>query len=105
MHLQHFPHVGVNRAAETANTDTDAAHETNLRLIIMAYVNSTRIAHNGFADRLNAVVASVKTAMQRRRIYAQTVRELNNLTTRELADLGIAASQINAIAKEAAYGN
>lgn len=70
----------------------------------MAYVNSTRIAHTGFADRLNAVVANVKTGLQRRRVYAQTVRELNSLTTRELADLGLNASMITAIAKEAAYG-
>lgn len=104
MHLQHFPHVGGNSETETANTDAETANETNLRLIIMAYVNSTRIAHNGFADRLNAVVAFAKTALQRRRVYAQTVRELNSLTGRELADLGISASQITSIAKEAAYG-
>ena len=70
----------------------------------MAYVNSTRIAHNGFADRLNTLVASMKTALQRRRVYAQTVRELNGLSERELADLGIHAAMITAIAKEAAYG-
>lgn len=104
MQVQHFPHVCPNSETETANADAETAYETNLRLNIMAYVNSTRIAHNGFADRLSAVVASVKTALHRRRVFAETVRELNGLSTRDLADLGITASMITSIAKEAAYG-
>ncbi|MGB8811553.1 MAG: DUF1127 domain-containing protein [Paracoccaceae bacterium] len=75
-----------------------------MRLKIMAYVNSTRIAHNGFADRISALVASMKTALQRRRVYNQTVRELSALTARELNDLGIARSMVTTIAMEAAYG-
>lgn len=70
----------------------------------MAYVNSTRIAHNGFADRISALVAAMKAALQRRRVYKQTVRELSALTARELADLGIARSMVTTIAMEAAYG-
>ncbi|MGP3695652.1 DUF1127 domain-containing protein [Rhodobacter sp. NSM] len=70
----------------------------------MAYANTTRIGHHGLGDRIAAVVASVKHALAQRRIYRQTVRELNSLTTRELADLGIHRSMITRIATEAAYG-
>ncbi|AXQ92899.1 DUF1127 domain-containing protein [Cereibacter azotoformans] len=71
----------------------------------MAYANTTRIGHHGLGDRVSALVASVKLALARRRIYRQTVRELNGLTTRELADLGIHRSMITRVAMEAAYGN
>ena len=70
----------------------------------MAYVNSTRTANNGIADRFAAIVKSVKDAVQRRRVYNQTARELNGLSERELSDLGIHRSLITAIATEAAYG-
>ena len=70
----------------------------------MAYVNTTRAANGSIADRLTAVVKSVKTAIARRRMYNQTYRELNELTERELNDLGIHRTMIARIATEAAYG-
>ncbi len=70
----------------------------------MAYVNSTRAASNGLGDRFGTLVKSVKSAIARRAVYAQTLRELNGLTNRELADLGIARANIAVIAREAAYG-
>ncbi|HBD91870.1 MAG TPA: hypothetical protein DC061_15545 [Gemmobacter sp.] len=47
---------------------------------------------------------AVKTVLVRRAIFKQTVRELNKLSTRELADLGIHRSMIHRLAQEAAYG-
>ncbi len=70
----------------------------------MAYVNSTRVAPNGLADRVAALVKSAKTALNKRRVYAQTVRELNALSDRELLDLGLHKSMIVDVAHEAAYG-
>lgn len=70
----------------------------------MAYVNTTRIARKGFADRLAFVKDTVLTAIARRRTYLRTVAELNGLTDRELADLGISRLGISEIAHEAAYG-
>lgn len=70
----------------------------------MAYVNSTRSATISFSDRLGNIAKSVKLALRRRRLFNQTVRELNTLSNRELADLGIHASMIRQIATEAAYG-
>lgn len=70
----------------------------------MAYVNATRSATAGLADRISALVVDLKEGLRRRRIYKQTVRELNSLSSRELADLGIHRAMITRIALEAAYG-
>ena len=70
----------------------------------MAYVNTTRIARKGFADRLAYVKDLVLTAISQRSVYTRTVAELNSLTDRELADLGISRLGIAEIAREAAYG-
>ncbi|NHB77129.1 DUF1127 domain-containing protein [Rhodobacter calidifons] len=70
----------------------------------MAYANTTSIARKGIADRLADLKDAVLTAIAQRRVYARTVAELNALTDRELADLGISRLRIAEIAREAAYG-
>lgn len=70
----------------------------------MAYVNSTRSAQSVLVDRIGSVVTNLGAALQRRRVYNQTLTELRSLNDRELADLGIARSMITEIAHEAAYG-
>lgn len=70
----------------------------------MAYVNSSALARKGFADRLAVLRDAVLTAIAQRRTYQRTVAELNALTDRELADLGISRISIPEIAREAAYG-
>ena len=70
----------------------------------MAYVSTTRLVTNGFVDRFASLVNSIKMFAQRRAIFDQTVRELDALTNRELADLGIARLNIRDVAREAAYG-
>lgn len=69
----------------------------------MAYLNQTQGAHHGFSAGIADFVAHVRETMARRRIYRQTVAELNQLTDRELADLQINRSSIQAVAREAAY--
>ncbi|MGL5008291.1 MAG: DUF1127 domain-containing protein [Paracoccaceae bacterium] len=71
----------------------------------MAYVNNSRTVSAGFADRLAAMVATFKAHRAQRAVYLQTVNELNQLTDRELADLGIARIAIQDVARAAAYGN
>jgi uncharacterized protein YjiS (DUF1127 family) len=71
----------------------------------MAYANVSRAGSAGIADRVSGIVKSVKGGLARRRKYAQTYRELDALTERELSDLGIHRSMIARIAREAAYGN
>ncbi|WP_374641776.1 DUF1127 domain-containing protein [Tabrizicola sp.] len=70
----------------------------------MAYVNSTRVAQKGLLDRLADLKDRVLAAIQARRLYAQTVAELNALSDRELADLGISRLGIVEVAREAAFG-
>jgi len=69
----------------------------------MAYVNS-RSASLSFSDRFVALVKAGKDALERRRIYNETLAELRNLSDRDLNDLGLVRSNISAVAREAAYG-
>ncbi len=70
----------------------------------MAYVNSTRVAQKGLLDRLADLKDNVLAAIRTRRLYAQTVAELNALSDRDLADLGISRLGIVEVAREAAFG-
>jgi len=70
----------------------------------MAYVNSTRAVSATASDRVSGIFAAISAMLARRRVYDRTVRELRQLTDRELSDLGIARSLIGEIAREAAYG-
>lgn len=70
----------------------------------MAYVNNTRVAQKGLLERLAEIKDSVLAAIQARRLYAQTVAELNALSDRDLADLGISRLGIAEVAREAAFG-
>lgn len=70
----------------------------------MAYANSTRALGVSLSDRLAATLTVLRAAVQRRRVYAQTLRELKALSDRDLADLGIHRSMIRTVAREAAYG-
>lgn len=69
----------------------------------MAYISSQR-THGNAADLLAKVVATVKEALQRRAVYARTLRELQSLNERELNDLGMSRASVRSIAFEAAYG-
>ena len=70
----------------------------------MAYVNTSRAATFSPADRFSGLLAQVKASFARRAVYMQTVRELDALTDRELADLGISRLDVPTLAREAAYG-
>ena len=70
----------------------------------MAYVNTSRAASLSLADRFPGFIANLKATFARRAVYMQTVRELDALTDRELADLGISRLEVPALAREAAYG-
>ena len=69
----------------------------------MAYVNSSRQATVSFGDRIVALVKVTGQSMQRRRVYLQTLHELNGLSDRELTDLGLLRVDLAAVAREAAY--
>ena len=67
----------------------------------MAYAATN--ANDGIVARLNVIVANIADRIARRRIYNNTLRELSQLSGRELADLGLHRSQLKRIAFEAAY--
>lgn len=74
----------------------------------MAYANDIRnasgVSQAGFVERLVNGVKSFFDGGAQRRVYRQTVRELNALSARDLTDLGIHRSMIEKLAYEAAYG-
>ena len=57
------------------------------------------------ADRMAARIAVWKEQMEQRAQYRATVRELNDLSDRELNDLGLGRSSIRFVARMAVYGN
>lgn len=57
-----------------------------------------------FVERLSTAVQRYRENRARRAMYRQTIRELGNLTDRDLDDLGIHRSMIRSIATEAAFG-
>ena len=54
---------------------------------------------------LAGLFSGLRDHLARRAVYRQTVRELNDLTARELADLGMSRSMIRSVAYEAAWGS
>ncbi len=70
----------------------------------MAYVNSSREGAAGPVQRAGKFVAGLRLSLTRRRVFRQTIRELQALSNRELSDLGIDRSMITRVSSEAAYG-
>ena len=70
----------------------------------MAYeTSSISGVGTGLMDRLNALIADYRAKAARRKIYRDTLRELNSLGDRELNDLGLNKSEIRRVAYQAAY--
>lgn len=70
----------------------------------MAYAHSHSTAHGaGFAARISRMIGGLKDTARRSALYRQTRRELDGLSDRDLADLGIQRSMIVTVAREAAY--
>ncbi|WP_300518104.1 DUF1127 domain-containing protein [Aliiroseovarius sp.] len=70
----------------------------------MAYATEYNTSETRVADRLTALWKQLQAARAQRRLFTGTVRERNQLSGRELADLGITRSEIRHIAWHAAYG-
>jgi len=68
----------------------------------MAHAATNQIANTGFG--FGGIVNAIKSGLQRRALFRQTVSELNALSSRELDDLGLSRSAIRGAAHEAAYG-
>lgn len=70
----------------------------------MTMMNHTATSEAGVLGRLRGLWDAMGEARARRRVYNETLRELSNLSSRDLEDLGISRGMISRIAYEAAYG-
>lgn len=71
----------------------------------MAFITETRTHGITLVQRFTVLLENVAAARAQRKVYTTTVDELDNLSNRELADLGLTRASIKSIAYEAAYGN
>ncbi|MGR3760710.1 DUF1127 domain-containing protein [Roseobacteraceae bacterium NS-SX3] len=71
----------------------------------MAHVISTPNTGVSLAARIRRFAEGVKTAWDMRAEYKRTFNELNALTNRELADIGVRRCDIADIARIHVYGN
>lgn len=70
----------------------------------MAYASQTRLLNTSLFGRLANLRTNLVDRWQRYSVYRTTRNELDALSERELADLGIARGSIHEIATFAAYG-
>ncbi|MEX5598149.1 DUF1127 domain-containing protein [Pseudophaeobacter sp. C1-32P7] len=70
----------------------------------MAYTTSATQTYS-FGARIRAAVANFRTTLARWSEYRRTYAELENLSNRELADIGVRRCDISNIARLHAYGN
>ena len=71
----------------------------------MAFITETRTHGITLVQRFTVLLENIAAARAQRKVYTTTVDELDNLSNRELADLGLTRASIKSIAYEAAYGN
>lgn len=71
----------------------------------MAYVTQFTTAHVRGESRIMSLIADMRDAWARHRVYRNTLNELNGLSGRELNDLGLNRSMLKSVALEAAYGS
>lgn len=62
-------------------------------------------AQSGLGARVSGLVATFQARRARRRVFKQTYAELASLSNRDLADLGLARSEIARVAWQAANEN
>ncbi|WP_099827591.1 DUF1127 domain-containing protein [Oceaniglobus indicus] len=71
----------------------------------MAYTATHQTATRGNTGRFAATMNSLRVRLAQYRVYRRTLNELERLSDRDLADLGISRSMITTVSADAAYGN
>jgi len=95
---QHLPKYGSQKSNTVLHSNDDERDNT------MAFATDTGFATTSLGNRFAAFRAQLADNAAKRKIYRQTVSELEALSARDLADLGIDRGLIKPIAMEAAYG-
>ncbi|SMX27894.1 hypothetical protein TRP8649_02005 [Pelagimonas phthalicica] len=80
---KHYSHKGTMKMAYATHTDT--------------------AAQSGLGARVSTLLIDIRARLARRKVYRQTLTELQTLSNRELADLGLNRSIIRRVAYQAAY--
>jgi len=101
---QRKEHVRPNRATGRKRK-TDPKLKRQSRVNDMAVLDLNQGAAQRGEGRFGNLFADLRDYLARRALFRQTVRELNDLSGRELADLGINRSMIRSVAYEAAWGS
>ena len=71
----------------------------------MAFATEIHALNGDITHRIAATFKSAVARFACYRVYRNTVSELNELSTREMDDLGLSRSMIKRVALEAAYGH
>ena len=71
----------------------------------MATTTYLRGAETGIASTISGLVFRIAENYRKRREFRTALHELQMLSNRELADIGIHRSQIRGIARNAVYGD
>lgn len=69
----------------------------------MVFINTHTKGKETPVDRLVKVGHALVVRIKNYRLYSETMSELNSLTGRELADLGLTRSMIRSVAYSAVY--
>ncbi|RVT85362.1 DUF1127 domain-containing protein [Rhodobacteraceae bacterium CCMM004] len=71
----------------------------------MAYASTTHRTDRGTRSRIANSFSQIGESWARYRLYRRTLSEMQDLSNRELADLGLNRSNLRSIAYHAAYGD
>ena len=69
----------------------------------MAYASDTRTTSASIGDRVRELRSTLATRYAQHKVYRSTLKELESLTDRDLADLGLNRLVIQDVARKAAY--
>ena len=70
----------------------------------MAFMTDTLSAAGSIVERIGRIRAAIGDRHARQTLYRRTLAELQALSDRDLADLGIARGDLHDLAREAAWG-
>lgn len=70
----------------------------------MAVLSNTYSFTEAMTARFETILNDLRERRERQKVYRTTLRELNVLSSRELADIGLSRAALKSVAWEAAYG-